>query len=49
MGQSELNASDAFVIGWLPGSEGGTVADVMMKGPRAMLSMNLKAHCRCPG
>ena len=28
---AELNASDAFVIGWLPGSEGGAVADVMMK------------------
>lgn len=26
----ELNASDAFVIGWLPGSEGAAVADVLM-------------------
>ena len=27
---AELNASDAFVIGWLPGSEGAAVAEVMM-------------------
>lgn len=27
---AELNASDAFVVGWLPGSEGGAVADVLM-------------------
>ena len=26
---SELNQSDAFVVGWLPGSEGGGVADVL--------------------
>ena len=29
---AELNASDAFVIGWLPGSEGAAVAEVMMAG-----------------
>lgn len=27
---AELNASDAFVVGWLPGSEGGAVSDVLM-------------------
>ena len=27
---AELNASDVFVIAWLPGSEGHTIADVMM-------------------
>lgn len=27
----ELNAADAFVVGWLPGSEGGGVADVMFR------------------
>jgi beta-glucosidase len=26
----ELNASDAFVVGWLPGSEGAGVADVLV-------------------
>jgi rhamnogalacturonyl hydrolase YesR len=29
----ELNASDAFVAAWLPGSEGGGVADVIFRGP----------------
>jgi beta-glucosidase len=27
---AELNSSDAFVVAWLPGSEGGGVADVMV-------------------
>jgi beta-glucosidase len=27
----ELNASDAFVVGWLPGSEGGGIADVIFR------------------
>jgi beta-glucosidase len=29
----ELNASDAFVAAWLPGSEGGGIADVLFKAP----------------
>jgi beta-glucosidase len=29
----ELNASDAFVVAWLPGSEGGGVADVLFRRP----------------
>ena len=29
----EINASDAFVAAWLPGSEGGGVADVLVAGP----------------
>jgi beta-glucosidase len=28
----EINRSDAFVAAWLPGSEGGGVADLMVKG-----------------
>ncbi len=27
----EINAADAFVAGWLPGSEGGGVADVLLR------------------
>lgn len=27
---AELNSSDAFVVAWLPGSEGGGIADVMV-------------------
>ncbi|MCW8093168.1 glycoside hydrolase family 3 protein [Alteromonas sp. ASW11-130] len=30
----ELNASDAFVVAWLPGSEGSGVADVLLKNQR---------------
>ena len=29
----ELNASDAFIAAWLPGSEGGGLADVMIAAP----------------
>lgn len=29
----ELEASDAFVVAWLPGSEGGGVADVLFRKP----------------
>ena len=29
----EINASDAFVAAWLPGTEGGGVADVLMRKP----------------
>jgi beta-glucosidase len=29
----EINASDAFVAAWLPGTEGGGVADVLVEGP----------------
>ncbi|WP_448099436.1 glycoside hydrolase family 3 N-terminal domain-containing protein [Luteibacter yeojuensis] len=29
----EINAADAFVVAWLPGSEGGGVADVLLRAP----------------
>jgi beta-glucosidase len=29
----ELNASDAFVAAWLPGTEGNGIADVLFRGP----------------
>ena len=30
---AEMNASDAFVVAWLPGSEGAAVADVLLTAP----------------
>jgi beta-glucosidase len=33
----EINASDAFVAAWLPGSEGGGIADVLFKAPNGSL------------
>ena len=31
---AELNASDAFVVAWLPGSEGGGIAEVIFRNER---------------
>ena len=38
----ELNASDAFVVAWLPGTEGGGVADVLFRGSDGRVSHDLR-------
>lgn len=35
---SEMNASDAFVVAWLPGSEGGVIADVLVAAAEGQAS-----------
>ncbi|WP_448566524.1 glycoside hydrolase family 3 N-terminal domain-containing protein [Thalassotalea ganghwensis] len=39
---AELNASDAFVAAWLPGSEGLAVADVLLKNPQEQIQHDFK-------
>ena len=39
---SELNASDAFVAAWLPGTEGGGVADVLLKAADGSVNHDFK-------
>ncbi|MBB6095434.1 beta-glucosidase [Povalibacter uvarum] len=38
----ELNASDAFVAAWLPGSEGGGVADVLFRNEQGGVNKDFK-------
>lgn len=38
----ELNASDAFVAAWLPGSEGGGVADVLFRDERGAVNKDFR-------
>lgn len=40
----ELNASDAFVVAWLPGSEGAGVADVIMEAKPGSQSYDFKGR-----
>ena len=40
----ELNASDAFVAAWLPGSEGGGVADVLFTAPDGTVPHDLRGR-----
>ncbi|MCJ8274997.1 MAG: glycoside hydrolase family 3 protein, partial [Psychrosphaera sp.] len=39
---AELNASDAFVAAWLPGSEGQGVADVLFTKPNGQMNYDFK-------
>jgi len=38
----EINAADAFVAAWLPGSEGGGVADVLLRKPDGSVQHDFK-------
>ncbi len=38
----EINASDAFVAAWLPGTEGGGVADVVFRGAGGEIGQDVK-------
>ncbi len=38
----ELNASDAFVAAWLPGTEGGGIADVIFRGADGAVNHDFK-------
>ena len=40
----ELNASDAFVAAWLPGTEGGGVADVLVAKPDGSVNYDFKGR-----
>jgi beta-glucosidase len=37
----ELGASDAFIVAWLPGTEGGGVADVLFRKPDGSINFNV--------
>lgn len=38
----EINAADAFVAAWLPGSEGGGVADVLLSDPEGKVAHDFR-------
>ncbi len=40
----EINASDAFVAAWLPGSEGAGIADVLLRRPDGNVAHDLKGR-----
>jgi beta-glucosidase len=40
----EINASDAFVAAWLPGSEGAGIADVLLRKPNGRIAHDLKGR-----
>lgn len=54
---TELNLSDAFVAAWLPGSEGGGVADVLLRDEQGRIAYDFtgklpvswpRSHCQEP-
>lgn len=44
----EINASDAFVAAWLPGSEGGGVADVLIRKPDGSVNYDFTGKLSFP-
>jgi len=40
----EINASDAFVAAWLPGSQGGGVADVLIRKPDGRINADFRGR-----
>jgi beta-glucosidase len=40
----EINASDAFVAAWLPGTEGGGVADVLIRRPDGKVNQDFRGR-----
>ncbi|QDH71239.1 glycoside hydrolase family 3 protein [Marilutibacter alkalisoli] len=40
----EINAADAFVAAWLPGSEGGGIADVLLRAPDGGVQHDFKGR-----
>ena len=45
---AEMNASDAFVVAWLPGSEGAAVADVLMAAPAGAAQYDFEGRLPMP-
>ncbi|GAB4526953.1 MAG: exo 1,3/1,4-beta-D-glucan glucohydrolase [Amphiplicatus sp.] len=40
----EINAADAFVAAWLPGTEGGGIADVLLRRPDGAVNYDFKGR-----
>ncbi|MBR7826014.1 glycoside hydrolase family 3 C-terminal domain-containing protein [Actinospica sp. MGRD01-02] len=43
----EINLSDAFVVAWLPGTEGGGVADVLVAGQDGLPQYDFRGRLPC--